>query len=445
MMDTTDGKLEDVLPLPQEKLPKCWWNHEELSYFFSPFRSQIQNPLDKENKIKFWKPLIRTWCDCNNRCSFTLFEIEHVFQKGRLVPACLPGVLEEMLRNGELRLKSEFMQIPQQTWSGWALDVLVKKPVVWSFQRAKDLVVATKGEEETVYIHVGATKSQAEAVLAMVHESDKGYLFAFDELEQLCKEKGLTTEVDVAIHWLLRQGLVSTAVVEGTILVKFAEKHKKASNVTELDRTAHSLRYTEKVLITQMEKLEVEKLETIQTAKAYLAKGMRQMARSCLRKKQKLEKCAEKRASALDNVQMMLSHLNEAQADSTILKSYQNAVNALKSTFKEGNLTEDTVSNTMNQVQEMLDVHDEIQDALSMSVSSTGDEDLETELAELLLADVTTPEKLPETPTREQLGVLAGLPSPPSSELSLPSPPTSELSFSRGSKTIISPVKQPGF
>lgn len=147
-------------------------------------------------------------------------------------------------------------------------------------------------------------------------------------------------------------------------------------------------------------------------------------AKSCLRKKKELEKVIDKRSSALDNVQVLLARIRDASSDSQVstlwmfisalenlfkmcsegplfsvlsfsdfhfaiqvLESYQVGVAALKQTFKSAGLTEDDVANTMDEVQEVLDTHNEIQALLSEPVDSSTDEGLEDELEELLMQE----------------------------------------------------------
>jgi hypothetical protein len=61
-------------------------------------------------------------------------------------------------RRGLLVVQAEFVHIPpQQTWTAWTIDLLVKKPVVWIFNKVKDSVIKTKEiAEDTVYVHVAA-------------------------------------------------------------------------------------------------------------------------------------------------------------------------------------------------------------------------------------------------------------------------------------------------
>lgn len=65
-------------------------------------------------------------------------------------------------------------------------------------------------------------------------------------------------------------------------------------------------------------------------------------------------------------------------------------VAALKQTFKAAGLTEDDVANTMDDVQEVLETHNEIQALLAEPLDSTTDEGLEEELSDLLSQDKTS-------------------------------------------------------
>lgn len=46
-------------------------------------------------------------------------------------------------------------------------------------------------------------------------------------------------------------------------------------------------------------------------------------ARSCLRKKHALDSCVKKRTSALDNIQSLLNHIEEAKSNAEVRKNMQ--------------------------------------------------------------------------------------------------------------------------
>jgi hypothetical protein len=65
-----------------------------------------------------------------------------------------------MYRNRLLVFHGEFVSVPpQQTWLAWAVDLLIKKPVIWTFNKLKNSVLGTKEAAEDVpYVHIAACK-----------------------------------------------------------------------------------------------------------------------------------------------------------------------------------------------------------------------------------------------------------------------------------------------
>jgi hypothetical protein len=63
-------------------------------------------------------------------------------------------------RNRLLVFQGEFVNVPpQQTWLTWAVDLLIKKPVVWTFNKVKNSVLGTKEVAEDIpYVHIAACK-----------------------------------------------------------------------------------------------------------------------------------------------------------------------------------------------------------------------------------------------------------------------------------------------
>lgn len=53
---------------------------------------------------------------------------------------------------------AEFVHFPlQQTWAGWTIDLLVKKPAGWILNKVKDSVFKTQeAADDTGYVHVAA-------------------------------------------------------------------------------------------------------------------------------------------------------------------------------------------------------------------------------------------------------------------------------------------------
>uniref|UniRef100_A0A1B6F3N6 Charged multivesicular body protein 7 n=1 Tax=Cuerna arida TaxID=1464854 RepID=A0A1B6F3N6_9HEMI len=361
-------------------------NEARLNVLYSPFRKKEVNPQDWESKMAFWKNNITQWClDCNST-TFTESRLQAVFVRNGRPASCLRTVIEDMLRHSEImKLQDLLNQDPSsQSWSAWAVNHLVKAPLTWSFTKLKEsLITAADYSTEEEYVHLAVLKKHSEQLRGACNNKGAKQIFALDEIKSILS---LNNEVNmkVTLHWMQLQGLAAVTVMGGQTVVKLEAEGGRVGPLSEADLGVYRLRQIEKGLIGTLERLEVEKQETEQEARNYLRKGMRQVAKSCLRKKRELDKCIVKRASALENVQVLLSRVKEAESDGEILESYKMGLAALKATFKDAGLSEDNVNQTMDHVQEVLEVHDEVQSALSMPMAAELEEDLEKELADIL-------------------------------------------------------------
>lgn len=86
----------------------------------------------------------------------------------------------------------------------------------------------------------------------------------------------------------------------------------------------------------------------------------------------------------------MLLRIRDSTTDQQILDSYKYALSTMRETFKETGLTEDSVIDTMTELGDILDLHADIQQSLSQSISGN-DLDLEEELNQLLISEEHPP------------------------------------------------------
>jgi len=391
-----------LLSLPQDKLPECWNDEARMNVLFAPFRSRTANPQDWDYKLSFWKNLICTCCTHSKVYSFKIEDLQKLLNKDGRSPGCLNIVIDEMYKSGEIKPMEQFLQKPAQTWSGWATNILIKKPIVWSYSKIKDSLVAPNTNQ--TFVHLLAVQTDADALLASIPEDLKNKVISLQELLEITGiDQSKANSVKLLLHHLMCNNKVDIREITSenkqeislhNLLIKFVDL-KKLKHISDIDISIHILEQNEKTLTKNLEKLENEVLAFISEAKAYLAKGQRQMAKSCLRKKHEIEKRITKRANALQNVQVLLSRVRDADTDSQVLDSYKLALSTLRKTFKETGLTEDSVVDTMTELSEMLDIHEDIQSSLSQPLSGD-DADLEDELAELIASDNTpTPPKPP--------------------------------------------------
>lgn len=249
-------------------------------------------------------------------------------------------------------------------------------------------------------------------MIKSIPEEQQGKLIDISSVQNISGMHNLE-ELILVLQWLQSQQTV--AIVRGVQpfeLVKFPKNGIKPVKVSEVDNGIYLLEKHERNLKKNIEKLEQEKEAALNEARKYVAAKMRPMvsglpsmiliviyffiliyfyfkAKHSLRKKKELEKYIEKRTTALDNIQSLLYKIQQAESDSSVLESYRTGVNALKQTFKETGLTETKVNDTMDELEDILDTHNEIEATLSRSLEPSLESDLEDELEKLLLDDVS--------------------------------------------------------
>ncbi|XP_071443142.1 charged multivesicular body protein 7 [Hetaerina americana] len=426
--------------------PECWNDDVRMNSLFAPFRKRSVNPLDWDSKLKFWKSLIEAWCHQNRQPVFTVTEIIKAFERNGRRALCLPDVAIEIIRCGEGCKACDFergaVASPGDSvsWLGWAVG-LAKKPVSWAAGRiwGEQGAPSELGPDEPIVL-LSVLKKVADGLV----ESSTGELA---ELSELQKSEQSKEHLKLALLMLERRGLAQTTQCGQRTLVKVMTEGDVvtskvstggAAPISEVERSAFVLHKDEVALQKNIEKLEEEKLRLQEEARVYLRKGMRQLAKSSLKKRHELEKCIEKRVVALENVQSLLHCVKEAQTDGQVLESYKMGVAALKNTFKEAGLTEDSIESTRNELEEVLDLHSDLTSTLSdlgksVMADVEGEEDLEEELAELLKQQqpvVKNIAKIKEEPTlnkwsddverRLKALTVEDLPSPPDDPLATP-------------------------
>jgi len=98
--------------------------------------------------------------------------------------------------------------------------------------------------------------------------------------------------------------------------------------------------------------MEQEKLNIINEVKLYLERKLRQMAKTRLKRKMKLEKTIEKRAQALANLRILINNIEDAHSNSAVLSAYKTGSDVLKKIGQNG-LTEYGVRDVMDDINEV--------------------------------------------------------------------------------------------
>ncbi|XP_014282985.1 charged multivesicular body protein 7 [Halyomorpha halys] len=389
---------------PIKNIPSCWEDDKRMTALYAPFRIREANPVDYDSKMKFWESNIENWCLEKNNCKFSVKMLQKEFKRKERVPLCLNTVIENLERIGHIKLKDDIYKMnPEESWTEWAVKCFVKTPVVWSFAKLKTALME-RDIDDLEYVYINYLKKRSEEIVLRM-ENKNNNLYNTVEFQKLLTSEEIEIDLetfDILVLWMQINKIILVHKLENDTLFKFIDG-KKNTSITDVDVSIYMLEKNKLSIEKAIEALEREKEELIETAKNFLRKGMRDTAKSYLRRKKALEKTLEKRINTSENIEILLSRIHEVSSDSKVLETYKIGLNALKATFKENGLSEDDVTNTISEIQEINEMHEEIQTALSEPVSTPLESELEEELKSILesVKEVEKNIVLPEVPTHE--------------------------------------------
>ncbi|XP_017783367.1 PREDICTED: charged multivesicular body protein 7 [Nicrophorus vespilloides] len=385
--------MPETVSLPLDKLPEYWKDEDRLNVLFAPFRNRHVNAKDWDTKLSFWKQSIYVFCTHNSIYKLQLDEMQKSFTHQGRYPMCLHIVFEELLKSQDLIPIENFVNNKEQGWGMWVADFFVKKPISWSFNKLKSTLTTINLSDMTL-VHIEALKHNAKLYVTSIPDDIKNKVIEITELKKLVPSGNCTESFDLLLSHLQNTNQLMMRKINKNnnliTLVKFSTNPKE-KEISDCEVDIYMLGETEKILLKNIESLEGEMNNAIKDAKAYLAKNHRQMAKTSLRKKHDLEKRIETKSSALYNVQTMLSRLEDSKHDAVVFDTYKNALTSIRNNFKENKLTEDSVTDTMIEIGEVLDIHNDIQETLGKSLNDS-DGDLEKELELLMSSEVDNDE-----------------------------------------------------
>lgn len=376
---------------------------ERITVLMAPFKNRSVNEVNYDNKMKFWKNTIVSACDRRHRCSFSVDEMKTWFLfKGRS-PLCLLTVVEDMFREGIIKSRSNFEQMTSQSngnWSTWAVNTLVKNPLSWSVGRIKESILPPTPaiDEKSEYIVLHLIENQANELFNTISMKEQSQILFMDDLQKRLHEMWNVdvsmSSTELIVHSLEIRNKVFVErgehLVTNKTLVKIANCDKDVEPITELEKNFFKLKETEKILIGEIGNMDFEKESLTKEAKSYIAKNMKPIALTYLRKKKEIEKRIEKQLKSLDNVQALISRIEESKYNAEVLQSYAHGLAALKLSSKDTGLTIDNVDETMAELAEVIDEHKDMQSAMGSLVDikqKYNEQELEDELADLLSKD----------------------------------------------------------
>lgn len=230
---------------------------------------------------------------------------------------------------------------------------------MWSFSKLKNYIIKDEIDVDAKYIHMKTLKELANLILSTINEDSENVLLSLSQVVRNCIKKSgnpniTESNVKLALLWLRKS---NKATFRGDILQDTSEFLVKISvngvkEVSEAEQGLFKLMEQEKLLIKTIERLEVERNAVLTKAKTSVANGMRELAKTCVRKKHEIDKTIEKRAAALHNVQTLIARIHDANSNTDILAAYKTGSNILKS-YESNGLNEENVTSTIDDVSEV--------------------------------------------------------------------------------------------
>lgn len=134
------GKVKQInVDARYKPLDESWKNDERMSYLMAPFRLRTLNPYGYDGKMKFWKELIKKYCEISKGCAVvSLLELNSVFIRADKKTHCIRDVLDDMLKNGEIIDEYSFLNEDNKSWADWAFDL-----TAWGINKLKDITVGS--------------------------------------------------------------------------------------------------------------------------------------------------------------------------------------------------------------------------------------------------------------------------------------------------------------
>lgn len=267
--------------IPENKLPNCLKDEQRINVLFAPLRSRSVNPKDWDSKLSSWKTIIKVYCETNDIYTFSLSHLNDVFVRNGRPPSCLPEVINDMLNKGEIQLVDIFFRKNASSWSGWAMDVLVKRPLSWSLNKVKQKIFTPTSTDQTL-VHLEVIESKCKNMLDEVPEKFRNKLISMNNLLSLLKkDSSQISNIKLLLHYLQNTQKIDVTKLDGKeeldcFLIKFGDGNN-VPTISEIDIGTYTLEQNEKSLSKSIELLEDEIQDCVKEAKMQLSKNHRQM------------------------------------------------------------------------------------------------------------------------------------------------------------------------
>lgn len=381
-------------------LPGEWEDPERMRVLMGPLPAIELNRVAHTARVTFWSAAIHSWCRAALRLSFTLPDCQSAFRRGSQIPVCLPEVLQQMIRQGEVVPMDQLAlwDPKQESWSGWGRRVLLVRPAHMLWGQVKYLA-GWNALGNTVLVCQAVLQEMCEGVTEEVwaESSTHTLLLPFKDLHSLVKQTvGSLENLELVVKSLVAQGRAATVLHHGTVYVKFASPGDVDRPVVSPEELAKSdLQGAKGRVEESLKALEEEREALRRQAKSALSRGAKNEALSLLRRRKCVDKSVVTQLGVLENLTSWLYHLEDAETNRQVLGALKGGVEALR-TALAGDASPDAAAATLDDLQQVLEECEDLNALVSTNPMGEDMAGLEDELEGLMLD------------AREEKGVMEG-------------------------------------
>jgi hypothetical protein len=433
----SNDSIDESLAMNWRSKPAEWSDDVRMNALFAPFRNRDLNPLHYDNKLKFWKELISSYCKEKNIIQFDLSRIESSFVRQNAKPKCLELVLNEMTKDGALITKEEALApkkgilqnaFNKLVWSplAWSTSYLIKQtPLSFYFYSDKSTSLTTTAATldaspskpttlpasplssirregatyDKVYVLIELVESFSALLLKQLQTHvvyrNVDCVVEYEHACELAKESFdciSDNDIELLIKYLEanQKVLILENAIENKKLIKFTNNaNQNVEKLTEIELSYLKLKETESKLERDYESAHKQIDELNGSIKALLKQNNKAAAMKSLKKRKQLEKSLEQKEGAISNIQAMIMNIQQADTNKLTYDVYSHGNQALKEANK--GMSVDKIDDTIDELHDMMSTNAEIEDALNRSPAASkyvyDEDELNTELNELISND----------------------------------------------------------
>jgi len=421
--------------------PDFWSDDVRMNALFAPFRNRDLNPLHYDNKLKFWKQAVSSYCKENQLIQFDLNLIVTSFKRKNLKPKCLDLVINEMIKDATIKTIDDALK-PKPGLIQNIFNKVVWSPLAWSTtyvlsQTPLNFLITsptkTKKSEQTlsssfsspncsfrsptsprspsfettfigesndrVLVNINLLESKSQELINILNESvvyrNVDCVISFDELkikaQKLLNKTSLVEDLDLIIKYLEVNKKFLTFVeprVNNQKYIKFTSNlYQNVTPVTEVESSYANLKESQRIMDDESSKLN-EQIESINKEIITLMKqNNKNQALKLLKKRKQIELKLEKKDAAISNIETLMTSFQQADTNKMTYDVFSQSASALKEANKAVNI--DKLDDTVADLQDMISANAEIEEVLRtpLSKQTYDDQELNTELNEILSAE----------------------------------------------------------